>query len=201
MNLPIVNVIKEVDDGKPGPRDILQLDTVAVHRVGKDMKFGIDLGDTAVEICAHFTGKVKQYPEVAKATGGQIAYTFMISGDHGDRGYDGMIWQCLPLSDVGHHAKRFSKRAVGIAVIGDPRVKPCSPKQYNSLIWLCSKIVSAIHQPPGQVRGHMELPNASSDPTKECPGELLPMIEVRRDVARLQTEASIQDLLDSGMAL
>jgi hypothetical protein len=200
MTLTIINVIDLVDDGKPAPRNFDQCDTVAVHRCGKDLIYGIDLGDTAEEICAHFTGRNDRYPDVAKATGGQLAYSLMIGGDLGDPRWDGVIWQCLPVDDVGFHARRWSKPAIGVALIADPRKKPPSAKQRDALIDLLALLsVGFGFDPFKAIKGHDELPGGSGDPNKRCPGPLLPMNPLRADVADIVRDGARQRLYEAGM--
>lgn len=202
LQLKINDIIAQVNDDVPGLRDITKLQKVAVHRCGKDLKNDIDLGDTAADICAHFTGLNERYPEVAKATGGEVPYTFMIGGGLGAPEFDGTIWQCLPLSETARHAKRWNQTAIGVAVIADPRVRPCTPNQMNSLIDLLSLLSLCIRQKPADcVVGHTELPGSSNDPNKECPGPLLPMDMLRKDVADSRADMALQLALMAGMVL
>lgn len=201
LNIHIEDVIAKVDDGKPATRDMSLLDTIAVHRCGKDLKFNVDSGSTAEEVCAHFTGKDNKFPEMAKATGGEVPYSFMIGGNLGAPEADGVIWQCLPLSDIGRHAARWNVRAVGVAVIADPRVRPCSDAQYASLVDLLTLLCLAIKQGPSCIKGHMELPGASSDPTKVCPGPLLPLDVLRADVAKANADVAQQLAVLAGIRI
>jgi len=202
LQLHVEDVIDQVADGQPHILDLQALSTIAVHRTGKDLRNDIDLGDTAVEVCSHFTGINDTYPEVAKATGGEVPYDFIIGGDLGAPEYDGVIWQCLSLSDAGRHAKRFNSTAIGVACLADPRVRPCSAKQMASLVDLCAVLSMAIKRDPFDcLRGHMELPNASSDPNKQCPGPLLPMKVLRDDVATARAELGLQLTLMAGVKL
>jgi hypothetical protein len=207
---PIVDVIEQCDDKKPSDRDPSQLRRIAIHRCGRDMRYGINLGGTAVEICAHYTGRNKKYPEVAKATGKEVPYTFMIGGDLGDPQWNGVVWQTLPIYDIGKHARRWSERCVGIGVIGDARIKPPSRKQRDALIDLCVELCLLFDIDPLGVDedthlpylvAHDELPGGSKDPDKLCPGDLLPMNEVRRDVASTIKDAAWHRLLAAGMVL
>lgn len=206
---PIINVIGECDDGKPGDRDPAQLKRIGVHRVGRDMRYGIKLGDTAPEICAHFTGKNREFPEVAKTTGKENAYTFMIGGDLGDPQWNGVVWQVLPVYDIGKHARRWSEICLGIGLIADPRIKPCSRKQRDALIDLCVELCQMLHIDPAKtdakgvpyLAGHDELPGGSRDLDKACPGDLLIMNELRRDVASTISDSALQRLLGTGMTL
>jgi len=173
--LEFINVISEVDDGYPIDRIWTRHQGITIHRVGYDHLTGIDLGATAVEICAHFTGTNSRYPEVAKATGGQLAYTIMI-------GKKGEVWQCLPLGDVGHHARRWSSRTIGVAVIGDPRKFEVPHAQYWALVDTCSLIARVLGTSSNQIKGHDERHGARRDRRKRCPGRHLKLSQLRYDV-------------------
>lgn len=201
LQLTIEDIISQVADGKSDLLDLTALKNIAVHRTGKDLKSGIDLGDTAFEVCEHFTGRNSQYPEVAKATGSEVPYGFMIGGNLGDPAYDGVIWQCLQLSDAGRHARRWNDVAIGVAVIADPRVRPCSSKQMQSLIDLLTLLSMAIRREPYGIKGHDELKGGSKDPAKQCPGPLLPMAVLREDVMAARSDMALQIALMAGMVL
>jgi len=190
---PFVNIIDEVSDGHKIDRVFDDHEGITIHRVGYNHKYGIDLGETAAEICGHFTGRNAQYPEVAKATGGELAYTIMI-------GKAGVPWQCLPLSDIGHHARRWSYKTVGVAVIGDPRYVPLTNEQYWSLVDVCSIISRVLGTSSVHVKGHDELPGGMRDKTKECPGKLLSMSQLRHDVWRVMRASAEQEALRVGLS-
>jgi len=201
----IENVIPEVYDGNSQFRDWTKLEAFYVHRVGVDSKSGIVLGHNAVEICNVFTGKDPRWPEVSRVTGGQLAYSLMIGGDLGPADYDGRVWQCLPLEEIGHHARRFSKHGLGIGLIFDGRVAPASAAQYGSLVDLLALLCVAFGKDPYRViKGHGE-ERASHDGSKApggvnaCPGDLLVMNHVRDDVATLVQDNARRQLFDSGL--
>lgn len=186
------------------------IDTVVVHRVGKDLKYGIDLGDTGPEVSDHFTGRNDEHPAVAKATGGQNAYTFMIGGDLCGAQNDGIVWQILPLFDAGAHAKRWNSRAVGIALIGDPRVKAPSITQRNSLVDLLVMVCGALKIVPDDLpvgsrtatpglRCHDELKGSSSDPNKACPGGTVDMSQIRAEVRELMAARWQNEFVNAGV--
>lgn len=165
MTLNLVNVIDQCDDGKPVERDHKGIDTIAVHRIGKS------LGEDAVTICRRFIDD----PAVAKYTGAEVPYTFII-------GIKGRLWQCLPVSEIGAHARRWNAQAIGVACIGDFRKHEMPPIQFDKLIRLSAALQYAWPNVL-QVKGHDELPGGSSDPNKRCPGDKLDMDHVRRLVA------------------
>lgn len=165
MTLEFTDVISQCDDGKPHARELLtDIDTIAVHRIGKS------LGEDAITICRRFIDD----PEVAKYTGGEVPYGFII-------GANAHIWQCLPISDVGAHARRWNKQAIGVACIGDFRKHMMPVVQYDKLIKLLAVLQFGFPRDLA-IKGHDELPGGSSDPNKKCPGDLLPMGAVRSSV-------------------
>ena len=76
--LELRNVIELVDDGHTVERNWHNFQGITVHRVGEDAETGIVLGATAEEICDHFSGRNKTYPEVAKATGNENPYGVIV---------------------------------------------------------------------------------------------------------------------------
>jgi len=165
MTLNFINVIPQCDDLKYRERDFDGTDTIAVHRIGKE------LGNDAIEICRRFIHD----PAVARYTGGSVAYTFIV-------GETGTIWQCLPLGEVGAHARRWNRRAIGIACIGDFRVHVMPNTQRNQLVKLCAVLQFGFPREL-QIKGHDELPGGSSNENKKCPGSFAYMNEIRRLVA------------------
>jgi hypothetical protein len=208
--IPIVeNVIDRVDDGNPQIRDAEALEGALIHRVGIDDQTGIILGFDAVAICDHFTGHNRAYPEVAQATGGNLAYSIMIGGDRGpDPELDGKIWQCLPLDEIGHHARRFgSAPYLGIACIGDFRKgigRAISGRQRASLIDFLVLICAAYGWDPYRaIKGHGEVAgthDGSKSPGEPaaCPGDLINMNILRDDIAIMSKENPRRILHDRG---
>lgn len=187
--MKIVNIIERVDDGKPRRREVEKITTIAVHRVGKDLKLKTSLGDTAEEICDRF----RNDPEVAKYTGGEIAYTLMIEAD-------GTVKQCLPIDDVGQHAARWNTVALGVAMIGDFRVTLPSLEQRTTLIELLAMLCMALGlDPRAAIRGHDELPGGTKSPGKSCPGEHVNMPRVREDVLDFMETTASRQLVKDGI--
>lgn len=165
------NLIKQVNDGRKRLLDPTKVNKLIIHRVGKNLKAKrpVDWGDGATEIIPRLMS------EAGKSLGYQVPYTFFIREDGG-------IEQTLGLYEYGPHAAKFNATGIGIAVIGDPRVKEPTVEQYKSLIWVCAVIADVTGIPISNIYGHTELPNASRDPTKECPGKHLPMDRLKHDV-------------------
>ena len=201
-------MIAEVSDGHPMIRDWTKIQGGAVHRVGLDDQTGVVLGYDAVSISAHFTGEDTTYPLVARATGGQLAYSIMIGGDRGPPDLDGVVWQTLPLDDYGHHARRFSKPWIGIGCIGDFRKdvgRPMSPSQRASLVDILALITPALGWDPYRdIKGHGEIKGAhggEKTPGKPaaCPGDWVAMNTIRDDVATLARDGARRRLHEAGV--
>lgn len=187
-SLQVFNEIEICKDGKQEERNSVP-SGITIHRVGKDLRNNISLGDHATEISAHFTGKIDTYPEVSRATGGQNPYTFMVGGEWADGFYDGYVWQVLPVKEIGRHARIWSRPTIGIAMIGDFRERGPTRMQWISAVRLVGELCQVFAlNPAGRDRdgyvlaGHDERQNGSSDPRKECPGGLWDMGDFRSDV-------------------
>ena len=176
MNLSFTNVIKQCDDGKHRELDLSKISTLAVHRIGKS------LGEDAITICRRFIDD----PKVAKYTGAEVPYTFII-------GEAGTIWQCLPVSDYGAHARRWNVHALGVACIGDFRVHNMPAVQYSQLLRLCV-VLNFGFKKGLDIKGHDELPGGSSDPNKRCPGARLDMQSLRWHVAGYPGEERLKEM-------
>lgn len=204
----IENIIKEVWDGKKSPRNWEDIEGVMVHRCGLDKETGVILGYDAPSICSAFLGRHPDYPEVAKATGGENPYTLYIGGDcGGPKELDGKIWQALPLDEVGYHGRRFSVSYIGIGLIFDGRYAPPSQKQLSSLTDILVELcVASLWDPYKRIKGHGELPKAhngtkSPDGPAACPGttEHINMNVLRDEVAILMKDRARSRLHDAGL--
>lgn len=87
------------------------------------------------------------------------------------------------LSVKGSHAGKWNTKALGLAWIGDFRVK--APTGIQRLVglqtnqWFCERFERGI----GACVGHDELRDGSAHPSKRCPGDLLDMDAFREDLA------------------
>lgn len=199
-------IIDWADDGIQQQRDFESLEGLMIHRCGVDMKTGTVLGYDAKSVIREFLGLPGAlYPEVAQATGGQNAYTFLIGGNLGPPTFDGRIWQALPIDEVGHHGRRFSVPYVGIGLIFDGRVAAPSEAQYNALVDLCAAICAAwMWNPYSDIKGHGEVAgshggNKAPGKSAACPGDLLNMNHLRDDVAGMMCDIGRQRLSEMGI--
>lgn len=110
-------------------------------------------------------------------TDGQMPYTFVMLRD-------GTIDQCLPVRELGPHAKRWSWPGVSLAVVGDHRRRQPPEDQWFAVIHFSTLWFAAGLE----LHGHTELKGSSDDPLKRCPGEYLSMDVLRRVVARRALE-------------
>lgn len=187
IDLKIENVIGQLDDEKHRVRDWDSVEGFMVHRCGVDLKTGVVLGYDAVRIGEAFIGRRPEWDEVARATGYQNPYTLYVGGDLGPPSLDGKIWQALPIDEVGYHGRRYSFGHIGIGCIADPRVKPMSRPQYNSLTSLLAALcVGWAKDPYRAIRGHGEVPGShdgskAPDEPAACPGLTQRELNVLRD--------------------
>jgi hypothetical protein len=176
----VINQIRLCDDGKTRDRDLTKVDKVVVHQIGES------LGKTGAQIAASFRDTSKF--AAGSYTGGEMPYSFVIRTN-------GIIDQCLRLTDTGPHAKRWNSSSVSIALIGDFNKHEPTNEQVCSLIELCVPLYAygmSIH-------GHTELPGSSSDPAKRCPGKLLDMDVIRSEVHFIQESNTMAAVRDFGI--
>lgn len=203
--MEIIDISAEVADGHDQRRDIGTCHGIMVHRVGVDDQTGVVIGYDGLAISEAFTGRRPEWEEVAKVTGHQNAYTLYLGGDWGPPKLDGKIWQALPLDEIGHHARRFSKLYIGIGCIGDFRAHPPSPAQWAALVDVCVELCTAFNwNPYKRIKGHGEEPRAhggekAPGQPAACPGDLLNMYALRDDVAFMIKELARRRLHESGL--
>lgn len=204
--IEIIDITERVFDGRAPEYDFELFEGIAVHRCGVDLQTGAVLGYDAASVSDAFTGKNPEWKEVARATGNQNAYSLLVGGDLGPEEYNGKIWQLMPLDEVGAHARRFSKKFIGVGVIADPRIQAPSLLQWNHLVDLLSEICAAYAwDPRAKIWGHGEIKGAhdgSKAPGKPaaCPGDLLDMNSLRHDVAAVLMEKARRRLTDAGFS-
>lgn len=149
-----------------GKRHISRLlngvDRIIIHRIGGT------LGETGQEISDWFTTHEEGQ------TGLKTPYHFIIRKD-------GTIDQLLALTKLAPHARRYNRTSVAIACIGDFRRHVPTPEQIVSLERLCAIMSRFLRG--AQISGHTELPQASLDPKKVCPGKKLDLRQLRFAVA------------------
>ena len=126
-------------------------------------------------------------------TGGETPYTVLILTD-------GSIEQALKFQDRGAHARRWNSVGVGVAVVGDFQRGAPTAEQWVS----CVELGAALHAWGCAEKGHTELPGASRDPTKECPGRHFDMDALRYEIlqhpfSRLDHDQAVEILRTAGL--
>ena len=196
----IVDVINRCRDRRDEDRGLDGLEGVMLHRCGIDKKTGVVLGYDAPTVSDAFTGKAPQWGEVAKATGRQNAYTFMVGGDLGPLEFDGVLWQCLPLDEIGWHGRRFSRGWIGLGWIADPRVQPLSPRARATMLELAAALCLWFGWDPlERIRGHGEVSGAHGGEKAPglpaaCPGLSQEALDQFREDATHVLPRSVLDL-------
>lgn len=186
-------ITAQVKDHKYQRRDTEAIQGIMLHRCGVDLKANVVIGYDAVAICDAFTGLRPEWAAVAKVTGGQNPYTFLVGGDLGPAQYNGKIWQALPLDEIGHHARRFSSSFMGVALIGDMRVTAPSPRQWLAAVDLVADLCLMFNKATRRIFGHGELAHGSKGHGKSgaCPGEHLDM-DAFREAVRNQMRIKVR---------
>ena len=158
-----------------------------MHRIGPDLG-GVRVS-TALQIAKLFHAN----PDW---TGSNIMpYTFVICPS-------GLIEQALDLRVISPHAWHRNTDTLGIAVIGDHRKEQPPSPQVDALVAICCAFVDWLGSSVQDVVfGHDELPEGSSDKTKECPGRNLPMHVVRLEVHELLRSRGHKTLIQAGVTL
>ncbi len=182
----INDMLAESDDGRHRERSIESVTMAVVHQIGPS------LGHTGAEIALAFQD-VSTPHSAGQYTGQEMPYTWVIRCDP-----VGTIDQCLALTDTGPHAKRWNAKSCSIAVVGEFNRHEPNNGQICSLIDLLVLLHGAGIT---EIHGHTELPGATSDPLKRCPGKHLDMDAIRKEVAFRVREQGIRDLLDAGVRL
>ena len=184
--MTIRNRIDEVLAAMPGAqyarRQKQDIDTVMIHRI-EPSEMGRNLG---LQIEPSVVGLARAFTD-PRTHIGKMAYSILIKPD-------GQIEQALPLSYVSPHGKRWNFRAVGVAWVGDFTREPPTGAQMAAGEWLLRWLVQSLC-PKHSVTfdgavypcmiGHTEAPDSTSDPDKVCPGDKLPMGELRARVFSL----------------
>lgn len=155
----VVDKISECDDGHRGEMLPERVDLIVVHRTIWEP------GD-AVGVCKRFQTHDENengLSGLASYTGGENPYHFLIQPD-------AQVVQCLELGEVGAHARRWNHKAVAVALMHDTLHSPLPHEMGLSLV----KILRPLCLWAGGVKkhlfGHDELPGASRDKNKVCPG-------------------------------
>jgi len=161
------------------------IDTIMVHRCG--------VGESAIEIASWYAN----YPPI-----GIMPYHFVILAN-------GAIEQALLPTAIGPHAWRWNPRSIGIACVGDFTKDRPTADQNESLRWLCRMLELAyytqrqFHRSPDLIAysivGHTDVPMSTKEHGKICPGQYLPVENLRQVVVGDIKSAARQELISAGM--
>lgn len=175
----VVNRIKECERGFLHPRRNTDgIELAVIHRFGPSIRWGkVDRPITSAADVATFFATHK---DGLKTTRGKMGYTTVQLGDR--------IEQALPMNVMAQHARNYNRSGLGHAVIGD-WTKAAAPA--TTLYALADFLLVLVRAKCLRIIGHTEIdangdgvPDATSDPTKVCPGPGLVLGEVRAYVAR-----------------
>ena len=112
---------------------------------------------------------------------------------------DGVIDHLLPVFLVAHHARKWNRASIGVAVVGDFRSDAPTTQQWHTV----TQLAAVFHAIGFDVWGHTELREASHDPAKVCPGPLMPMQRLRSEAGKIARSLDYHDassvLLDTGL--
>lgn len=92
----------------------------------------------------------------------------------------GQVEQLLPLNRRGAHARGVNWCSWAVTAIGDTDQREMHGKQWEPLIETVRLMRDLC--PNAEIVGHTDIPGASGDPNKRCPGRYLSMEAVRRAV-------------------
>jgi hypothetical protein len=199
MRHEVVNRIAECRDRKQRRLRMSSVDYLFVHRFDVAKILKVDPADAnAVEACR----VMQEHPEVAPVVGRENGYHILIEPRR--------IVQVLPLWEMGQHArKRYNPRSWAVAVLWDPRHAPMPSTMGFMLEQVCADLCTYLGGVEDILVGHDEMPGASGDSAKRCPGNYLPMDGLRSSVlsrmGRLESHPERGDeyqwLIDRGYEL
>lgn len=196
-----IDIIDEVRDRRDQERGMHRIKGLMIHRCGVDLKTDTVLGYTGREVAYAFTGRNPIWRErVAKYTGYQNPYTFMVNAGVGPWYLDGTVWQCLPIDEIGWHGRRWSDDMIGLAWIGDPRVQPVSEKGYQAMVELAAGLCHLLALSPGSdIWGHGEVDGAHGGGKAPgmpgaCPGLSQAGLDQFREDVQIRWETVIDDI-------
>lgn len=161
-------------------RPLSRIEGVVVHRIEvsqEDKSFA----DTPADIDRFF----HQHPIGMKATGGDMPYPILVDAI-------GVVTQTLPLRVCSPHAVAKNPTTIGVACIGDFRDREPAAAQWQALLHACALLCQQFSLPVEQVFAHDELPGASRDPDKICPGDGLPVTRLRQELGDVALGAAMQ---------
>lgn len=166
-------------DRRPGKRlSLRHLRYLVVHRLSLARKTEANPNPVPDHL---LTGAdvIEAFRDPRMGTGGNTPYHSLVLLDK-----EGTLEQLLRLGVRGSHAgdtrppgerKGYNWRSLSVAVIGNADERPITEPQYRRLVQVAYDLLPLC----GELVGHTELPYASRDPNKRCPGRFLDLHPVR----------------------
>lgn len=165
-------------------RAVSDIDLIMVHRVGKN-------GGTWEVGRANAKG-LSNFRPLMQATGGKFPYHFVIDPT-------GVIEQTQPITTVAPHAMSQSHRSVAVACFGDFRSHAPSRMQCYALAHLISNLIEIL--PDVRVVGHTDVPGATADESKRCPGDKMDLEEITHQAEAIRMARAARSLVELGVTL
>jgi N-acetylmuramoyl-L-alanine amidase len=180
----LVSLVSFVQGAKTSPpRDLEKIKGIMIHR--------IDVGETGEDVVRAFNKTAKF--AAGSYTGGYVGYTFIIRRD-------GLVDQLRQLNQVTMHSIGYNHTYIGVAVVGDFNKHQPTPAQWDSLVELCY-LLSLQIGPNWELHGHTELPGASRDPKKICPGKFLDLKKLEAEIRATTKRRIVEELTSQGVVI
>ena len=178
----IRNLIAVCDNGHRRPRDLASIDRLIIHRID----FSQDEDGAYPDIVPIFVDDLDGYKVAQRFmdgrpfrpgayTGREVPYSLLCRTD-------GSWDQLLTLDDISPHAKRWNATGLALSFAGDFRRHEPTAAQWQSGIEMARCLMTWLGK-TDEIFGHTELPGATNDAEKKCPGGYFPMAKFRGDVA------------------
>lgn len=158
-----LDIFKPLRKGLPN-RKLRDITHLVIHRISV---MGAKLPDTPEGIATFFS----THPEGIAATGGKASYHFLVAPD-------GIVHQCVPLTEVAQGAKNYNTRGIQIGFIGDFTKRAPTPEQLVAGEQLCAVLKLYAEE----IVGHTEDPKATAHAGKQCPGKFFPLEDFKKHV-------------------
>lgn len=143
-------------------REIDDCTTIIMHRSGP-WKPPYDVPTDGEDVAVLFQ-------ENDFGTARKMPYQYVV-GPHG-------VYECVPWWRISPHAAEWNDASIGVAILADLRREAPSETMYDDIIGLVQWLETCVDAPL-DVCGHTDLPGATSDPTKICPGDKLDLDFIR----------------------